>query len=370
MRMSHAIVLLGAAALAPPRLLAQLIVEPEQGGSDRHEVKDGETLSSVAEREMGSADAWPKLWSYNPEITNPHYIYPGHVLRVKEGVDLSVSAESSDSAGTSGIASRGLFSRRKTPRVGPGVVRVGEQVYLDRDALAQAGSIVGSHEDHFMLSPSDQAYVKFDAKGAVPVPGRELTVFIRLHRDELSPRADKLRTHTNRDGGEVVRVAGAVRVLSFDPDRRIARALVTEALEPIERGFQVADVPRALPEVPPRKNATDLKAQILASTHALGTLGEGQLVFVNAGSKQGVEVGNRFVVVRQGDTWRQQLWQREDLSGAERPDLTPLPDTAYPPEAIAELRVLYVRPGSATAMITSTATELAPGDRVELRAGY
>ena len=373
MRTSHPSVtrlLLAGALLAPGTLSAQVAPEPEteQRGADRHQVKDGETLSSVAERELGSADAWPKLWSYNPEITNPHYIYPGHVLRVKEGVDLGAAA---GGTGDGATASRGLlFANRRTPRVGPGVVRFGEQVYLDRDALAKAGHIAGSHEDHLMLSPSDQVYLKFDAQDAAPTPGREMTVFLRLHRDELAPRAHKLRTYDQQEGGEVVRVMGALRVLNFDPEKRIARALVTEALEPLERGFEVADLPRQLPEVAVRKNATDVKAKIIAATRALSTLGEGQLVFVDAGSKRGVEVGNRFVVLRQGDTWRQQLVQREELSGAERPNPKPLADSAYPEEAIAELRVMYVRPDSATVLITSSEGELSPGERVEMRAGF
>ncbi len=61
---------------------------------------------------------------------------------------------------------------------------------------------------------------------------------------------------------------------------------------------------------------------------------------------------------------------REDLTGAERPDRHPLDSSAYPPEQVAELRVLYVRPGSSTAVITSAQVDVNPGDRVEMQAGY
>jgi hypothetical protein len=122
--------------------------------------------------------------------------------------------------------------------------------------------------------------------------------------------------------------------------------------------------------VAPRKNAGDVKATIIAAARALGTLGDGQVVFIDAGSNQGVDVGNRFSVVRQGDTWRQELSQREDQTGAERHDPKPLPDSVYPVEGVAELRVLYVRPDTATALITRSDGELSPGDHVEMRAGY
>ena len=48
-------------------------------------------------------------------------------------------------------------------------------------------------------------------------------------------------------------------------------------------------------------------------------------------------------VVRRGDDWRQHLTLREDLSGAERPDPSPLKDDNYPEETVAEAIVLYVR---------------------------
>jgi len=249
---------------------------------------------------------------------------------------------------------------------------IGEEVYLDRDALAHAARIVGSSEDHLMLAPSDEVYIKFKDDAAAPASGKELTVFLRQHKRELAGRAGKFRIYSYpaNSPGEVVRVLGALRVLTYDPKRHIARALVSEAFDPIERGFEVADVPHRLAAVPPKKNAQSAKMRIVAATRALSTLGSGQLVFLDKGSKHGVQVGNRLQVVRQGDSWRQNLTFREDLSGAERPDPAPLPTTAYPPEDVAELRVLYVRPESATCLITSTTVELNPGEHVEMRAGY
>ncbi|MET0341501.1 MAG: LysM peptidoglycan-binding domain-containing protein [Polyangiales bacterium] len=342
----------------------------DTGGRDRHAVRDGETLSSIAEGQMGSADAWPKLWSYNPEITNPHYIYPGHVLRLREGVDLTQPESGGGATDASGRTGSLLGLRQRGARSAPGVVRLGDAVYLDGDALAQAARIDGSHEDHLMLSPSDLVYLKLGDGQAAPEKGRELTVFVRGDRRELNPRASRYHVFPAGHPGEVVRVVGAVRVLSYDGESRVARALVIEALEPIERGFEVADVPRRLAEVAPRKNAADVNAKIVAATRALGTLGDGQVVFLDAGSKQGVDVGNRFMVVRQGDTWRRGLSQREDMSGADRPDRHPPSDTEFPVEAVGELRVLYVRPDSSTALITRADSEVGPGDRVEMRAGY
>jgi hypothetical protein len=196
-----------------------------------------------------------------------------------------------------------------------------------------------------------------------------MSVFVRLHRAELSPKADVVKAYTTNNG-EVVRVAGAVKVKSWDEDKGMARAIVTETMEPVERGFLVADVPRRLTQVAPKTNAKNIKAEIVAATRALGTLGQNQLVFIGVGSDQGVEVGNRFSVVRQGDTWRTNLTLSEELSGATRPMSRPPRNKDYPMEIVAEARVIFTRPDSCTAVLTSTSVEVSPGDKVEMREGY
>jgi hypothetical protein len=199
-----------------------------------------------------------------------------------------------------------------------------------------------------------------------------MTVFLRLHRRELAPYAQKgtVDAYPAASKGEVVRVMGAVRIDSFDEKHRIAKATITEARDVIERGFEVTDVPTRLAEVPVKTNDRKVEARVVASNRPLGILGLGQIVFLNAGEKAGVQVGNRFFVMRQGDDWRENLTLREDLTGGERADPKPLKRSEFPWEIVAEVRVLYVRPQSCTAVITSSLVQVEPGDRVEMREGY
>lgn len=340
-----------------------------QAGADTHSVVQGDTLWGLSDRYYKSPYEWPRLWSYNPEITNPHWIYPGHVLK------LSAPGQSNVGAGLAngGIGGPQLFRRIGGAPAGQkwatATVQIGEQAFLDADALKRSASIVGSPEDHMMLFPSDELYLSFAKDAEAPHAGQELTIFVRYHRDEVRPRANKLPTY-NHSGGEVVRVVGAIKVLSYDDRRAIAKGVITEAMDPIERGFEVADIPRRLAQVPPKTNARGVKAQIVAAPRPLGTLGQNQLVFIGAGENQGVEIGNRFAVVRQGDSWRDGLTLKEHLTGAERPGKNPPKGADYPEEVVAEARVIYVRPESCTALITEALLELTPGDRVEMREGY
>jgi len=51
------------------------------GPGAQHTVEKGDTLWDLSRRYLGSPWYWPKVWSYNPEIANPHWIYPGNQIR-------------------------------------------------------------------------------------------------------------------------------------------------------------------------------------------------------------------------------------------------------------------------------------------------
>ena len=48
-------------------------------------IKKGDTLWGISERFINDPYYWPNLWANNPEITNPHLIYPGDQIRIFGG---------------------------------------------------------------------------------------------------------------------------------------------------------------------------------------------------------------------------------------------------------------------------------------------
>jgi hypothetical protein len=151
------------AVLAPEGLSAQEAEEQSTGDGrpESHPVKEGDTLWDLSGRYLDSSYEWPRLWSYNPEITNPHWIYPGHVLRLRDGAPGGYSTPASGEWGAAPAPGGLVKMRRRAVGTGPASVRIGEQVYLDKKALADAAHIVGGPEDHMMFSPSDIVYLKF-----------------------------------------------------------------------------------------------------------------------------------------------------------------------------------------------------------------
>src|SRR5690606_31031664 len=52
------------------------------GNSGVYVVRPGDTLSKISQQLYGQPWQWPKLWSLNTQIQNPHWIYPGDEIRL------------------------------------------------------------------------------------------------------------------------------------------------------------------------------------------------------------------------------------------------------------------------------------------------
>lgn len=311
---------------------------------DIYRVRRGDTLWDITGRYYGTPWQWPRVWSYNPEVTNPHWIYPDDHLRLRP-------------AGQIGRLPEG--GGRPT-RVPPETVFLRDEGYLDREALEASAVIIGSPEEQMLLASWDEVYVRFDDETEVR-PGSEYTIYREIEDDERNSDED----------GVLVRIFGTVRLRNYDRDRQIGRAVITEALDPIERGYRIASIPRRFEMVPPVPNDRDTQGEVVAALRPRSFHADQQIVFVDLGEEAGLRLGNRLFVVREADEWRRtfddlgqgERYVGEHFPNADRPD-------EYPPEIIAEGRVVSLRPNTAALMVTRSVREVVIGDRVEMRQGF
>jgi hypothetical protein len=312
-----------------------------------HVLVDGETLWSISERYFGDGEAWPRLWSYNPEITNPHWIYPGTTVRLGDGSGDAPAPRST----TVRQAARVV---RSTPD--NAAVTLRDHAFLDAEALEQSGELVSAEMDHMFFLQFEEAYVQFSSDDPVRV-GDELTLF----------RPIPQRERGENEEGELVRIFGTARVVSYDDGEKKARVRITEVLDPIERGMRVANVPRRFASAPARRNEQDLTGRVVGASRPTRVIGDGQVVFVNLGAEDGVRVGNRLFVVATEDRWAASgsgtMDRGNEISSSEE-------NPALPPQVIAELRIVNVRPHSAAALVTRAVHEFEVGARTDMRSGY
>ncbi len=312
---------------------------------ESHLVRRGDTLWDITGRYYGNPWYWPRVWSYNPEITNPHWIYPQAVVRLRPHGDQR------------DVTPTG-FAVRSRGYTDSGEVFLRDEGYLDPDALRGAGRIVGAPEEHMLLSPYDEVYLQFEQEPSF-AQGHELTVFRQIEPDDRAVG----------EQGNLVRIYGTIRYEDYDRERHIARGTIIEALDPIERGFRVADVPRRFANVAPRENERDLEAHVIAVLRPRSLIHDNFVLFIDVGAEQGVRAGNRFFVLREGDDWRENMTSQNPRNmGASEDELPEAGE--LPPQIIAEARVVDVRRNSSACFVTREIREVELNDRLEMRRGY
>ena len=321
---------------------------------ETHTVVEGDTLWDITARYYGDPYKWPRVWSYNPEITNPHWIYPGSEIRLRPGDEEVVKT-----------APRG-FQRARGRGTASTSIYMAEYGFLDKNALQDAGYIIAANEEQMMLSDSDMTYVRF-RDDVQPEAGKVYTVFRVIEPTERFRTIESVERES-QEKGTLVRIVGEVRLQDYDQEHRIGHAVVINALEPVERGLRLAPMESRFFWVDVVPASQSLRATVVANLYPRKLPSTNQIVFVDAGSEQGVVLGNRFYIVRQGDEWRRSA---EGRIGREIQTTVPLPDPPehYPWEVVAIGRAVNVQPTTTAVLLEKATREVRMGDRAELRQG-
>ncbi|MCA9669250.1 MAG: LysM peptidoglycan-binding domain-containing protein [Myxococcales bacterium] len=298
-----------------------------------HTVRRGDTLWDLCDYYYGDPWAWPQLWAYNKGVSNPHWIYPGDKLRMLAG------------RRTRGGVALVRIGGRVRYRRGP--IQLHQVGYIDPKTLEASGGVVGSRHEKLMMSPYDEVYVKGEDKFR-PQVGQQVT-FFKVRR--------KLK-HKGTTLGHVIEILGSGRVRKVNK-HKVATVQLYASRAPIERGARVGPLRRTYKRLPRRPADRDLKAHIVDLMRNEKTLiGTDELVFIDKGRKQGVELGNRFLVLRRGDGYRQILTEPED------------DNPKFPYEVVAEIAVLDLRDDASVGYVTKAKKDLRVGDLLRLRRGY
>jgi hypothetical protein len=308
-----------------------------------HVVKKGDTLWSLCDGYFHDPWRWPKLWSQNPRITNPHWIFPGDVVRLQAALPVVAAPAGAAPATSSAMSSRRIADESKSF-----VLR--DVGYVEAKELEVSGVISGSREEKIMLSTGDQAYLTF-AKDRPLKAGERYTVFV----------ADK--THPLRAPGSqavlgyVVHIYGDV-VVDQISNSVSARGTLVDMIEPVERGYFVSPLVKKFRRIEPRPSAVNLEASIVASLSPMNMLGPETFVVLNRGKQHGVELGNRSFVVRRADGYRRVMegWDHYDAK--------------YPTEVVGELWVVDVGADTSLAWIARSSKEIRIGETAEMRKGH
>ncbi len=310
-----------------------------------HVVTRGDTLWAICWYYFNDPWQWPKVWSYNPQITNPHWIYPGDLVRLlPKGLVAAATALTTANLEPETEPDAGPGPAVATPQRSV-VVTTRQVAFIDQKHLDSAWRVVGAVDERELLSLTDEIFVSYPGDD-VPQVGSRYSIYA----------ADQQVRHPTSGGnvGSYVRVLGEVEITSVKKDK-LARGRITSVNGEIERGARVGPLLTQFRTVAPVANRVETQGTIVAMLGRGDLIGAGEVVFVDVGKGQGVVPGNRMYVVRRGDAFDPQITPAEMVGQDNR---------RFPVRALGEVVLIQVDAAMSIGLVTLAVEEMGVGDRV------
>ena len=361
----------------PPTAPAQITVE------------SGDTLWDLCEKYLGNSWFWPKVWGFNKHIPNPHWIYPGNVIKMRPDDQNQVAGQVDTDATAASMRHGDYIKSGGTTTIDLGddeeashhdkvvdsivsdeveedsgeVYEIGgptrRQQYamlmkrqkqlesMRRDGFVSTGQMKASgeivnspHEKHFLIE-NDKIYI--DMKGRQTAIGESYQIY-RIVKEVEHPV-------TGDDVGYKIRLLGRAQITRLG--KPLVTAKITSSYTEIERGDFIRPWKNPYRKVMRKPNKTNTKGYVIDRLGNFDFLGEWNTVYLDKGVKDGIEEGNELTVIRrkEGLAFVDSDFENEDL----------------PAEKVATLLVLSAGSRTSVAVIRQSFLEVGVGDMFVMR---
>ncbi len=277
----------------------------------QYTVKKGDTLWGISSMFLQDPWYWPEIWQNNRQIQNPHLIFPGDVLTliyvngqpqimVNEAQHKEIQQANDVNSDYKGLPVKKLSPSMRSSGLAASIPSIpGDAIrqfltkprVVTKEQLENAPRIIGSQDSHLILGEGTRVYIRGEidkerVRFAVFNPGEVL-------RD---PDSDEIL-------GYEAKYAGDVRITAYDDpasgdltftEREI---LIGDRLLPEDRS-KIDNL--YFPHLPDR----DVNAQIISLYDALSAVAQFQIVVINVGERDGMEVGHLLATYTKGDVIR------------------------------------------------------------------
>ncbi len=256
---------------------------------ERYVVQPGDTLWDISARFLRDPWYWPEIWSVNPQVRNPHLIYPGDILslvyidgrptiQVQRGGDIRLSPQ---------IRVEDLD--RAVPTIPIDAIRqfLGRHRVVGAGELELAPYILSSTEQRLIAGSGDTIFVRGIEE---PTRAWQIVRSGKVYRNPDDPK-DILGYEALDVGDARLEAAGDPATLQITRSTR--EVLVGDRLMPeADDRFMENFIPRG-PEQP-------VSGRILAVIDGVNQIGQHQIIALGVGADAGLEPGHVLAVWQDG----------------------------------------------------------------------
>ncbi|MFC0668995.1 LysM peptidoglycan-binding domain-containing protein [Azotobacter chroococcum] len=293
--------LLALLLLAAGGSLAQAEVQLRAGHPQSYTVVRGDTLWDISGKFLRAPWQWPQLWHVNPQIENPHLIYPGDVLSL-------VYIDGQPRLMLNRGASRGTIKLspqiRRTPMVQaiPTIplekinsFLLSNRIVDDAAEFEGAPYVVAGNAERVVSGAGDRVYARGDFSAGEAAYGifRQGKTYVDPETKEvLGINADDIGT------GEMVAEEGDIATLVLrrsTQEVRIGDRLFATEERAVNSTFM------------PSEPASPIDGVILDVPRGVTQVGNFDVVTLNKGSRDGLAEGHVLAVYKTGETVRDRI---------------------------------------------------------------
>ncbi len=260
---------------------------------DTYVVKRGDTLWDISALFLKQPWYWPEIWYVNPQVENPHLIYPGDVLTlvyVDGKPQIRSSRGTASATGTDrlspSIREEQLNTAVSTIPYGAIAPFLSKGVVLTKAEIADLPHIVALRDDHLVGATGHEAYVRGDVAG-------ENSAYSVIHI------GDRLVDPDDGDvlGYEGIYVADGLVRRAGDPATVTLSNSQREAVKG-DRLLVQTDPPPLHFE--PRAPDQPVEGRIVHVVDGVTQIGQYQVIVLNRGARDGLAPGHVLTVWQTG----------------------------------------------------------------------
>ena len=296
------------------------IIETETGFY--YTVQKGDTLWDLSEEFSDSPWQWPDLWHYNPQIPNPHWIYPGQKIRIYK-------------------KSFGDKKRQETEPAREEIEQyftytpIREVGFIRKQPVETLGTLLLERHDYNLLSPGDKIYLRPEADGNI-VKGEKYLIY-RMKGAVDDPSTDQYI-------GDQYLLTGVIEIT--DSQSEFAAGRIVKAFRDIQKNDKIMPLMDRKADIRLKPGIENLNANLMKSEEDWNFIGQDTIAFINKGRDDGIEVGQQYTVLFEVST---------------DPDWGPDSPKYLTSEEIGTLLVLHTEDNTATVLITDSKEDLKAG---------